>query len=292
MGRPSKLSVASPLIQTFFNNSDKMIYSMTELRVILSGHRADWNLPRSLGVHQFMGFLQSLGLHDYEFNFLYETISRYTFGPIDDQLFLKIVASLKPKAYFSHYSALFLNQLTKQNPKTIYVNSEQPTRPAPEGKLLQSNIDRTFKGAPRTTNNLAMVGEYTVYLLNGKNSGNLGVIETRDGMKVTNIERTLIDAAVRPAYSGGVNEVLKAYKEAKQKVSVKNMKTYLKKLDFVYPYHQAIGFYLERAGYDRQNLKLIESIPMKFDFYLANQMRDMTYSEKWKLYYPKELDDN
>jgi predicted transcriptional regulator of viral defense system len=265
---------------------------MTELRDILSEHRAGWNLPKNLRVHEFIDFLKSLGLQNYEFKFLYETVSRYTLAPLDDQLFLKIVASLKPKAYLSHYSALFLNQLTKQNPILIYVNSEQPTRPAPMGNLLQSNIDRAFKAAPRTTNNFAMVGEYTVYLLNGKNSGNLGVIETGDGIKVTNIERTLIDATVRPAYSGGVIEVLKAYEEAKQKVSVKTMKTYLKKLDFVYPYHQAIGFYLERAGYNRENIKIMESIPKKIDFYLANQMQDTAYSERWKLYYPKSLDKN
>ena len=36
-------------------------------------------------------------------------------------------------------------------------------------------------------------------------------------IRLTNIERTLIDIAVRPVYSGGVFEVLKAYRLAKDK---------------------------------------------------------------------------
>ena len=46
----------------------------------------------------------------------------------------------------------------------------------------------------------------------------LGVIEIQgsedETLKVTGIERTLIDIAVRPVYAGGVFEVLKAYKLA------------------------------------------------------------------------------
>ena len=62
-------------------------------------------------------------------------------------------------------------------------------------------------------------------------------------LRFTNLERTLIDATVRPVYAGGVFEVRKAYELAKEKVSVNRLAALLQKLDYTYPYHQAIGFY-------------------------------------------------
>jgi len=57
-------------------------------------------------------------------------------------------------------------------------------------------------------------------------------------VRVTNLERTLIDAVVRPAYSGGVFEVAKAFELAKDQVSVNAMGAMLGKLRFAYPFHQ------------------------------------------------------
>lgn len=290
MGRPTKLSIATPLIQEFFKENRRKLYSYNDLRNMLLSKKDEWNLSRGTTVNAFITHLKTMGLCAFELRFLYETFQRFSWNALDDQIILQIAASLKPKAYFSHHSAIYLHQLTHQTPKNIYINLEQPIRPAPSGQMLQVNIDRAFKAAPRATNNYTTLGDYTIFLLSGKNTENLGVIETNGSSRVTNIERTLLDATVRPAYSGGVLEVLKAYKEAKGKVSVSKMKSYLKKIGHSYPYHQAIGFFLERAGYDDQKLKLMSSIAMKFDFYLVNQIKNPGYSKKWKIYYPKEFD--
>jgi predicted transcriptional regulator of viral defense system len=100
-------------------------------------------------------------------------------------------------------------------------------------------------------------------------------------IRVTNLERTLIDIAVRPFYSGGVHKVLEAYKRAAERVSVEQMATMLQTLDYTYPYHQAIGFYLERSGYyDDASIKLFHEFPKEFDFYLANGMKSTAYSKR------------
>ena len=48
----------------------------------------------------------------------------------------------------------------------------------------------------------------------GTNTGNLGVIETEsmnvEKIRVSNVERTLIDISLRPFYSGGVAEIFGA----------------------------------------------------------------------------------
>jgi predicted transcriptional regulator of viral defense system len=129
-------------------------------------------------------------------------------------------------------------------------------------------------------------------MLNGMYTGNLGVIKMPgpDGetLSITNMERTLIDITVRPEYAGGIYEVLKAYRLAKDKVSINRLVAILKEINYVYPYHQAVGFYLEKAGvYKQSQLDLVQRFKMKYDFYLMHKMKDYEYSQKWRLYYPK-----
>jgi hypothetical protein len=63
----------------------------------------------------------------------------------------------------------------------------------------------------------------------------------------------------------------------------------LKKLGHLYPYHQAIGFHLERAGYSGPALDLLRGMGFDFDFYLTHRMEDRDYSKQWRLYYPRGL---
>ena len=104
---------------------------------------------------------------------------------------------------------------------------------------------------------------------------------------VTNIERTLIDITVRPSYAGGIFEVLKAFTLAKEQVSVNALAAMLQKIQHTYPYHQAIGYYLERAGYKPRVLDLMRRFPMEYDFYLANAMGEAEYVKDWRLFIPK-----
>lgn len=190
---------------------------------------------------------------------------------------------------------MYFHGLTEQIPKTIYINFEQESKPRSKGKLVQGNIDFAFKCATRLSNNIAKNRGYRIRLLNGMQTENAGVIELvneeRGKIQLTDVERTLIDIAVRPEYSGGPFEVLKAYKLAKDKVSVNRLSAFLKKIDYVYPYHQVIGFYLDNAGvYKDSQIDLIRKFEIKYNFYLMHKMEETSYSKKWQLYFPKGLD--
>ena len=130
---------------------------------------------------------------------------------------------------------------------------------------------------------------------NGKHTGELGVTtmagEGSSPLRVTDLERTLIDIAVRPTYSGGVEEVLNAYRRTNGKASTKRLAKMLSRLDYVYPYHQAIGFYLERSGvYGEATIKVFAKMPMEFDFYLTHQMNEVRHCDRWRVNYPSSLD--
>lgn len=63
--------------------------------------------------------------------------------------------------------------------------------------------------------NRAQYKQWSICRINGKNTWNLGVAARRHpvygDLQLSNIPRTLIDATVRPEYSGGVATVLKAF---------------------------------------------------------------------------------
>ncbi len=186
-----------------------------------------------------------------------------------------------------------LHGLAKLTQKTIYVNAEQSQKQSPGAALTQEGIDRAFSGKQRQSNLIYSYDRLSVIMISGKHSNRLGVEEmagpTAEIIQVTNLERTLIDIVVRPTYAGGAVQVLKAYKAAKDRVSVPRLLAVLKKLNYLYPYHQPIGFLMQQAGYPDKDLAPLHALGISHDFYLAHGMKQPEYSQYWRLFYPPNL---
>jgi len=86
-----------------------------------------------------------------------------------------------------------------------------------------------------------------------------------------------------------VIHVLDAFRGAKGRARIPVIVSTLKKLGYVYPYHQSIGFLLERAGFDPNKLEPLRALGMNFDFYLVHGMREKDYDPKWRLFFPNGL---
>ena len=286
----TRLEIAKKDIVGTFESDPRRVFRRRDIEQILAQERGFWRLAQSTTFSAFVDFLaQKTPLHEVRFDLPYKPTLRYVWG--DAPLF-EIVQSLRPEGYFCHYTAVFLHGFTNQIPKRIYLNDEQQNRGG-GGELTQVGIDRAFRGKCRTSNNIASFRDYSICVVNGQNTNCLGVenVEAMDGshVRVTTVERTLIDIAVRPIYSGGVHEVLNAYASARDHVSVNRLGAMLKRLNFTYPYHQAIGFYLERAGCSPEQLDLLKRFELNFDFYLAHSMGETEYVEQWRLFVPKGL---
>ena len=293
MGRRTTLSIAEQKIIEYFMKIPKRVLTPEQIEEILEKQRQSWGLANSVTVGKFIGFLvNKTKLRGVEIKFpstLIRNFYRYSWGEASP---FAIASSLKPEYYFSHYTAMFAHQLTEQVPKIIYLTWQQPEKARIIRPLEQKKINWAFEQRPRISENIAPCSDHQICILYGMHTGNLGIIESQgpegEKIRVTNVERTLIDITVRPFYAGGVSEVLKAFKLAKDQVSINKLAVILKKIGYVYPYHQAIGFYLEKSGvYKESAIKIFRNMNMNYDFYLTYQMKDKDYSKDWRLFYPK-----
>jgi predicted transcriptional regulator of viral defense system len=288
--RITRFSVAKKDIVSYFENYGKRVFSYADISKILSDHRNNWRLPAYLTTNKFIdSMIAYTKLKRYKVSFPGITITKFTWGQVTP---LTQAINLKSNSYFSHYTALFLHGLTEQIPKSIYLTSELSQNSLVNNKLSQNSIDKAFLNQPRTSNNSAKLEDFKIFLLYGKFTNRLGIIEmttTQDeNIIVTDLERTLIDIVVRPMYSGGIYEVLQAYKKAADRVSINKLTAMLQKLSYSYPYHQSIGFILEKTGmYKESQVQLLKKFDIKYDFYLSYAIKNAQYSKEWKLYYPK-----
>lgn len=287
--RKTKLEKALPVINNCFNKSLKKIFKLKELFRYITENRHDWDLAKSTTSTSLIDFLiDNSKLKKLDFPFPNRNETRYVWGEIS---IYEVLLTLHSNAYFSHQTAMHLNDLTEETPSIIYLNQEQSPKPE-TGYMSQKGINFAFKSKPRLTNKIIDNDEFKICMLNGKHTNQLGVtsklINSKIKVKLTSVERTLIDIVVRPFYSGGNAAIKFAFAKAKDTFSVESLRDLYVKLKYQYPYHQAIGYYLEHAGYSQQSINLFKNLPMEFDFYLENQIKDPIYIQKWKLFVPNK----
>jgi hypothetical protein len=291
MGRPTKIQAGRAKIVEFFDSQAQHVYTPAQLQHILRNELGEV-VGVSVKAQQLIDYLlektplrgiaisQSIRPGQPLPRYIWREASSYEIG-------FSIA-----NGYLSHGSAMMLHQLTDVLARTVYVNREQSAKPPSRGEMTQAGINRAFASKQRSTNYICSWEDWQFAILSGKHTGRLevGVLEV-DGVPllVTGLERTLIDIAVRPAYSGGVYQVLDAYRRAKDRISVGTLLATLKALDYGYPYHQPIGFYLERAGYSPKQYERFRALGLEFDFFLAHDLREKEYVKSWRLHVPKGI---
>jgi predicted transcriptional regulator of viral defense system len=291
-------SLSQNRIAETFNLSSERIWTRQQLLRLIQANLPYWGAeptaedalkvkhPTATAV--LTALVKETPLEQITLDFPYRAVTRFLWGEASTQ---ELIQSADSEGYYSHYTALHMHGLTEQIPKVLYFNVEQPAYGG-GGTLSQEGIDRAFRGKCRVTNNVIKFRGYTVYKVNGKNTGCLGVEKgsssNTSGLRLTDIERTLIDAAVRPVYCGGVGEVAKAYVNAAGNMSVKKLVSYLHRMQYTYPYHQSIGYFMDRSEqYSKADLERLRAFPIEYDFYVDYQLKNPAYNQKWRLHIPK-----
>jgi predicted transcriptional regulator of viral defense system len=286
MQRTTRLDLLKPSILAALLAKPHRVVTLKDLRELRWGVAPLVSEPDFITFLLEEGILQQTVLESPK----YPGFIRYTLPKASR---FEVALSLRRGSYLSHGSAMFLHGLTDQVPQRIYVNREQSPKVVSEGEITQDGVKKAFARHPREANYALAGPGYEVVLLSGKHTGRLGVVSLPgpdgESLETTKLERTLIDITVRPVYAGGVTRVLEAYRGARGRLSHTTLLQTLKTLEYRYPYHQAIGFYMERAGYDERLLERVAQLAMNLDFYLAHGRERAAYSKRWRLFFPETL---
>ncbi len=295
MANKSRLDIAKKDIEKIMSSQELLVFSRKDISIILKENREDWRLAINTNLSKFIDYLcQKSKLKRVKFEFPNRSIIGYTWGEIDSML---VLMCLIDNSFYSHYTAMRIHGLTEQIPKTIYISVEKKSPTHNPDNLSQEAIDSAFQKQPRATQNIVELsdGKSRVAFLQSAYHEEIGLEDIRivtknpEGIPIrcTSLERTMIDIAIRPFYAGGVAEVMKAFENAKGLLKVNKMSAMLKKMKFLYPYHQVIGYYLERAGYKSTLVDIFRDQPMDYDFYLTHGMEHTNYCEAWRLFIPQ-----
>lgn len=288
----AKLQLNLTALEADFEHRAERVFSQTDLVSVFNSGRFDWNLPRSMDPPTFIQMLlrrtkmTQVSLTSTE----YAPLLRYVWGA--DVAPVLLALSIKPRAFCSHGSAMWIHSLG-DNVRQIFVNSEQSEKPPNRGMLAQEAIDRAFHNEQRRSKLVYRYRGTTMMVLNGKNSGRLEVepatTPSGERVEVTSLERTLVDIIVRPGYAGGIANVLESFRRARGKVSVEKLLRILKALDYSYPYHQSLGFYMKRSVYAEADLNLVRKLGTQFNFYLGHAMKDSVFDDEFRVFFPRSL---
>ncbi len=289
--RKESFKSAEQEIKKYLYEDGVKAYTTFDITKIFENKRDEWNIADYRNQHHFIKFLQDENiLKDHKLKHLSTAKIKQIFTEPDASS-LNIALSLKKGGYLSNYTAMQIHQLTLQIPKSIYISfskSQNNSLNQNQIDLNQESIDKAFSKPQRVTSEVYKSEiDNTRYNLIQKAfiETNVG-LTFKNGFLFTDLERTLIDIAIRPAYSGGVFEVLEAFEIAKEKIDLYKLNKYLEILNYIYPYHQLIGFYMDKAGYDEKTLDVFNK-KSDFDFYLTYNISNKEYNKKWKIYYPK-----
>jgi predicted transcriptional regulator of viral defense system len=291
--RISKITSSQPQIARYLNSIGKSAFTTQELQTLITINRTAWQLPASTTEGKIIQKWIANGfITRHVFQLSNETeIPIYLYG---QPSIFEIAVTLRPKSYISHYPAVFLHDLTTQIPKIIYTTQELSQKRNRPTTMTQAAIDRAFSQPQRRAQLQTQYNDNTILLLSGMYSNRSGVLLSsryNNAFSYTNIERTLIDITVRPNYAGGAFAVLDAYRKAieSDQISSNKLNTILSNTRFLYPYPQAIGFYLEKAGYHGPLLAELQKTVTPFQFYLDYAIEKKSFNEKWNIWHPSGM---
>ncbi len=208
---------------------------------------------------------------------------------------LEGVCNSGAKYYLSHQSALYFNELIEQRPLNYYISRESKDRKKGEKDTYNPRlIKQSFMKSHRVTSKYFSYEGYKSYILEKQDLKNTGVIEKRVkdqdkyiSIRMTDVERTLLDAVIAPQYSGGILTTINCFEKAE--INLKYLFQLYSIYSPFYPYWQALGLILEKlkgseVGYIWDSF----FSDQKKEFYLDRKFRSSwLYSDKWQIHYPK-----
>jgi len=280
-----KKDLFSKNIQTILSLAKKKkFYTSQELRKLLILLKEKRLVAQSLPFYTFFNRLVEYGLLQESLFIGDKSITRYYFDKEAD-IFQKALAFQKG-SFLSMSSALNFQGLSSCCNEFIYISREQP--PKQYGNkisvLSQAAIDSAFRKPYRRTKSFGKVEGKYIVLLSPKYSKHFSVI-SYNGVSVSSVNRALVEMVVNVQYFKSSGQIIQTFKPLMDQMDPDEVCSVLEHFDYIYPYYQSLGFYLEKIGFSRKELTCFASKISSFDFYTEKNLNEYRYDTFWRMYY-------
>jgi len=197
-------------------------------------------------------------------NNMYTCISGETGAPVANRF--QIASKITPTSYVSHHTAMEYYGITNQVYYDVYVASETSFR------------EFEFDG-------------YTYHYVKSKDLEGVETPAFSGGIRVTNLERTLVDSVKDMDKIAGIEEVIQDISSMKR-MQEKRVLKYLELLSNQFLY-QKMGFLLsehkEQMGLSEEFFAVCKGQIGRSKRYLTKDMSEGRYDDVWKLVVPDNI---
>lgn len=173
-------------------------------------------------------------------------------GVTDVHEFEVAMALVEPAA-ISHWSAMNHHGLTEQVPRKVFVLT-----------TTEASVPRGRREKARASGGGYRVGDTLYQFVQVKPERFFGIEGVWVGearVKVTDLERTLLDGLSMPQYCGDFGEVLHAFAAAGDRLDIEKIAGYAQKLDVATA--KRLGWTLESEGMHDSRLEVLAALPIK-----------------------------
>ncbi|MCT7909134.1 hypothetical protein N5915_06130 [Arcobacter lacus] len=195
------------------------------------------------------------------------------------------VYSLEKNGFFSMFTSLNIQGLTNFRDNFIFISKERMKRVNFNSKdITQEAIDKAFTNKPRRTKAHDTIYNYNVVILESNNTQEIGIIKYK-GYKISSINRAFVEIISNIQYSKTPDDVIYEFKNLKDKLDINEIFNIIEKFDFVYPYYQLAGYYLEKIGFLKDELSKFFNKKTDLIFYTIKNKENYTLDEYWGIQY-------
>ena len=194
-------------------------------------------------------------------------------------------SSLENKSFFPMFTSLNIQGLSNYRSNFVFISKERKERNNFASRILtQDAIDKAFASSPRRTKAHDVINGYNVVSLESNNTGSIGIIDY-NGYKVSSINRALVEIISNIHYFVSPDNVISEFKAIKDKLNINEIFKIIEKFDFIYPYYQLAGYYLEKIGFTKNELIKFYSKKSELIFYTIKNKEEYKLDTYWNIKY-------
>ena len=193
--------------------------------------------------------------------------------------------SLENRSFFPMFTALNIQKLSDFRDNFVFVSKERSQRTSFKSKdIKQEAIDVAFSKKPRLTQARDKINGFNLVVLESNNTEEFEIIEYAN-YKVSSVNRAFVEIISNIQYFKSPEDVIEQFSAIYDEFDLDKIYEVIKRFDFVYPYYQLAGYYLEQIGYDRTELYKFHKKKSKLKFYTIKNKESYSFDEYWNIYY-------